>query len=570
MLRIRDVKIFSYVDKTRIPFIDGIWIETILPIGLPIESTTFYVKYGNSIIRIDLQHKHREDIQNYFFFLGGGINNIRITNDRLAQFSYLEAKFEIMFDNPKNISEIDKDMEMYVQDCIDIINKATKLYRSLYETYFHRTIIRRDLLGYKYHYLVGKHQVYVHGPEANIGPGTDDYFTNETIDNDQLRKINSLLSQDFSLNLFDELILNSKDLFKEKSYRMAIIEIETAVENVMASVITNFYRTKKTQNEIDFILKERIDGKKESLKPIFPSLLQSSIWTKWKNDCNKLRNDIVHANKTPSFKEAEAGIDAAIKLIEFFKEFLKIYYDYKQWIKEGVFFSLLKDNNNAICCFGKAIAKDPNNYLAYNNIGFVLAEKKNYQLAIKVYKKSLMVKEIPETWHYLGSIYEEDKQYEEAIKCYRNSINLNIVVDDEYYNPYYRIFTSLKSSREDLTEEDHKELISHFEKLLTHYPYQPDFLLKVGYSYYKLKDYSNGISSLSKAILIEPTNAWNFYYKACCEINVSSITSINDTLYDLENAVSLNRDIIKSIEKNKDFDILRKEKRFTELLKSNS
>ncbi len=72
----------------------------------------------------------------------------------------------------------------------------------------------------------------------------------------------------------------------------------------------------------------------------------------------------------------------------------------------------LKDYEQAIAAFQKAIDIKPDDHEAWNNLGFVYADGlKNYEQAIAAYQKAINIKpDFHEAWYNLGIVYAIPKR----------------------------------------------------------------------------------------------------------------------------------------------------------------
>src|ERR1039458_990465 len=70
------------------------------------------------------------------------------------------------------------------------------------------------------------------------------------------------------------------------------------------------------------------------------------------------------------------------------------------WNKEGMAYLLLKKFPEATKCFSRAIKEDKNAPEGYNNRGFMEQLNKNYNKAIKYYKKALALRPKDALFHY--------------------------------------------------------------------------------------------------------------------------------------------------------------------------
>jgi len=104
-----------------------------------------------------------------------------------------------------------------------------------------------------------------------------------------------------------------------------------------------------------------------------------------------------------------------------------------EWFAKGYQHSLNKDYDKAIEAYTSAITLNPNNDKAYNNRGFIYADKGQYDMAISDYNKAISINpNLAMPYNNLGHAYNEKSQFDRAIE---NS-NKAIALDPNYAMPY--------------------------------------------------------------------------------------------------------------------------------------
>ncbi len=106
------------------------------------------------------------------------------------------------------------------------------------------------------------------------------------------------------------------------------------------------------------------------------------------------------------------------------------------WNKEGMALLFLQKYPEATKCFDQAIKADKKAPAGYNNRGYMEQQKKNYNKAIKYYKKALALQSDDAVFHYnLGTSYFAKHQYDLAAQQYRAAYEL----DPDIFNRVTRI-----------------------------------------------------------------------------------------------------------------------------------
>lgn len=109
----------------------------------------------------------------------------------------------------------------------------------------------------------------------------------------------------------------------------------------------------------------------------------------------------------------------------------KTYLDY--FILGGTYYSQ-KEYDKAIEAYLNAIALNPSNDDAYNNIGLTYSSQKEYSKAIEAYQKALELNHKNDiVYHNFGNVHSYRKEYSKAIECYQKALELNPKSDDTYY-----------------------------------------------------------------------------------------------------------------------------------------
>lgn len=95
------------------------------------------------------------------------------------------------------------------------------------------------------------------------------------------------------------------------------------------------------------------------------------------------------------------------------------------WYNMGVSYMKLKDYKKAIKCYENAIEIKPKYYDAWNNLGVSYNNLKEYKKAIECWKKAIKINpQDYHAWFNLGNAYAALEKYEEAINCYKKGIKI--------------------------------------------------------------------------------------------------------------------------------------------------
>jgi tetratricopeptide (TPR) repeat protein len=113
------------------------------------------------------------------------------------------------------------------------------------------------------------------------------------------------------------------------------------------------------------------------------------------------------------------------------------------WNKEGMAYLFLQKYLEATKCFNRAIKTDKNAPEGYNNRGYMEQRNRNFDKAIRYYKKALALQPNDAVFHYnLGSSYWGKHQYDLAAQQYRAAY----VLDPDIFDRVSRIGVMAQSS----------------------------------------------------------------------------------------------------------------------------
>jgi|LGOV01.1.fsa_nt_gb tetratricopeptide (TPR) repeat protein len=192
------------------------------------------------------------------------------------------------------------------------------------------------------------------------------------------------------------------------------------------------------------------------------------------------------------------------------------------WNNKGVSLGELGKYDEALPCFDKALEIDPGNATAWNNKGVVLLRFGDYKSALEYCDKALELNPmLAEAWIDKGAALCKLSKYEEALKYADRALELNPKFEQAWINK--------GSVLGDLGRDE--EAFECFDEAM-----------KI-----------NSVNS----------NAW--YGKACVE---SKKGDKDSAIYFLKKAVVLDKKHFKMAKSDKDFDKIRNDKRFVELLKT--
>jgi tetratricopeptide (TPR) repeat protein len=151
--------------------------------------------------------------------------------------------------------------------------------------------------------------------------------------------------------------------------------------------------------------------------------------------------------------------------------------------------------DEAIACFHKAVAVDPNSASAYNNMGLTLAQKGSVEEAIACFRKAIECDpKLAEAHHNLGLGLQVKGQLDEAIACFRKAVEFN----QEFAQAHLNLGTLL------LSKGQLDEAIACFRKALELNPKLDEAHLYLGVGLQNKGQLDEAITCFRKALELNP------------------------------------------------------------------
>jgi len=117
--------------------------------------------------------------------------------------------------------------------------------------------------------------------------------------------------------------------------------------------------------------------------------------------------------------------------IDFYNAAMKMHPTALLWNKEGMAYLLLQRVPEASKCFDRAIKTDKKAPEGYNNRGYIEQREKNYDKAIKYYRKAILLRPNDAVFHYnMGTSYFGKHDFPLAAQEYRTAYQLDPTIFD--------------------------------------------------------------------------------------------------------------------------------------------
>lgn len=137
----------------------------------------------------------------------------------------------------------------------------------------------------------------------------------------EIRSIGADLESGKSPDLYKLILLDAENSLKTLNYATAVLEAFQALDICTEIFLMQKYK-EKGFSEIDCrkTLDENLTTKarlKKLLKDInMVPLNETSLWPDWENSYNKVRNDVIHYGKEPTFEEAKLAVESNKSVVD--------------------------------------------------------------------------------------------------------------------------------------------------------------------------------------------------------------------------------------------------------------
>lgn len=184
-----------------------------------------------------------------------------------------------------------------------------------------------------------------------------------------------------------------------------------------------------------------------------------------------------------------------------------------------------------------------------------LLDARRYQEALVFYNRVIAIKnDSAETWVNRGNALIALQQYPEAVESYDKAIAIRPNKDEAWYNRGNAL-TAL---------QHYEEAVKSYDEAIAIDKNKHEAWTNRGIALTKLQRYKEALASYNQATTIRPNLHQVYYNKAC---NYALQNNLELTIENLKKAIELVPKKYRELAKNdRDFDKVRNEKRFQELL----
>ena len=250
----------------------------------------------------------------------------------------------------------------------------------------------------------------------------------------------------------------------------------------------------------------------------------------------------------------------------------------------------LKQNTEAMSCYDELLQVEPNNLRLLTHKASTLSELKRFEDAMTIYDSVLKSSQT----HYealmgKAEVLEKQNEWNSALAIYENMLKNQRKRDSKvilrkafvltklgYFDDVVNLCNEVLEKEPNDTvallyasyalykNKEFKNAIVFLDKHLKQIPTDETIILLKGECHYNLKEYKKAIECYEQAIKIKPDFIEAWYNKAS---SFSQMGEIQDSLNCLEKVISIDPKLKDTIKNGNEFEILRNNQRFNQLLK---
>jgi len=165
------------------------------------------------------------------------------------------------------------------------------------------------------------------------------------------------------------------------------------------------------------------------------------------------------------------------------------------WNNKGLILAVAGNFDEALKCHMKAVELDSGHVDAISNVGMAHTKLENYDEAMKWYDKALALDQNHETtWNNKGNLLSKLERYEEAMKCYDRALQIN---------PNYMAAMNNKAV-ELIHIKNYDEALALLNQVLKSRPLFAEGWYVKGKAYIGMKEFDKAIVCLERATRLNP------------------------------------------------------------------
>ena len=236
------------------------------------------------------------------------------------------------------------------------------------------------------------------------------------------------------------------------------------------------------------------------------------------NRCLDLKPDYAGACKQLGYIAfgKEDYINALVQFIRYEVASKSDITDYLYWYRKGFTQNVLKDYTNAKISLQKSLAYKTDYINTYLELGFTTTKLKQDDEAISHFKKAIEIDpKSQSSYNGIADVYRDnEKDMNQAMAWYQKTLDINPMERKAHFGMGY-CFNALTK---------YHEAIDHLKKAIEKDPAYTAASVELGYAYFKLGKDADAITQFDKAISQNPKNENARYYACLLYIRVKNKT----------------------------------------------
>lgn len=211
--------------------------------------------------------------------------------------------------------------------------------------------------------------------------------------------------------------------------------------------------------------------------------------------------------------------------------------DYLYWYRKGFSMNAQKDYPGAKTALTKSLEFKKDYTSTYLELGFAATKLKQADEAIEYYKKAIELE--PKShigYNGIGEVYRDvKKDMPEAMSWYQKSLAMNVNERKANFGVGYCLNSTGK----------YNEAIVYLQRAIDNEDTYTAAYVELGYSYYMIGNNTEGLKNLDKALKLNPKNENSRYYKGLIYISQKDKANAQKMVSELEGLNSKNASTLR-------------------------
>ena len=178
--------------------------------------------------------------------------------------------------------------------------------------------------------------------------------------------------------------------------------------------------------------------------------------------------------------------------------------------------------NRAVTDYYETLKRDPGNLRAYNNLGNLLAQRRNYQEALELFDQAIeKTPDSPLSYNNRGNLHVMRRNFEAAREDYNRALEKN----ENYALAYFN------RARLAATQEDDDGAMEDYSRAVQIDPRMFQAYLNRGNLHFRKGNYRRAMFDFDRAVKLRPNSPFSLYHRAVCYKQMAAFgTAIDDLI----------------------------------------